>query len=280
MICGNMPIRCAVNKCPSSKGKNQIHFFKFPLLIEPVLRQWIQATGRENWIPGESSRICELHFKPTDFHNKPMSKRKLLKTDVVPTVKVANHTPHIKENTKPSLEVIVLDQFIQNKTAGCAQESETSRSFGTCKNKKQQSPDRVTKLEDEIKHLQGVIESMRKKHEHDLEVQADMFKRLMFETEEELKKKKTDVQTEFQLFKRQTNRRNVKTAMKIRMLLDLIKKSNIMSSTSYDALEQTFEDFLLEDKNHNQCHNYAKVDGQEILPRKRHRLTKQIFLSQ
>lgn len=138
----------------------------------------------------------------------------------------------------------------------------------------------MTKLEDEIKRLQGVIESMRKQHEQDLKVQADMFKRLMFEKEMESKKKKTDIQTELQLFKRQANRKNIKTAMKIRMLLDLVKESNIMSNTSYDVLEQTFEDSLLEDKNHNQCHNYAKVDGQEILPRKRHRLTKQILLSQ
>lgn len=136
------------------------------------------------------------------------------------------------------------------------------------------------KLEGEIKRLQGVIDSMKKQHRQDLQVQADMFKEFMSKKEKELKKKKTDVQTELKLFKRQVNRKNTKTAIKIRMLLDLIKESNIVSGESYNALEKNF-DFLLEDKNQDRCHNYAKIDDdQEVSLPKRHRLTRQILLNQ
>lgn len=57
-------------------------FFRFPQ-IPSIIEKWIEASGRNNWIPNESSVISEIHFKAEDFSNTKIRKR--LKADAVPT---------------------------------------------------------------------------------------------------------------------------------------------------------------------------------------------------
>ncbi|EFN60344.1 hypothetical protein EAG_00151, partial [Camponotus floridanus] len=51
-----------------------------------VLKRWIMATGRSNWQPSTASRVCNLHFKSSDFIDTPNMTQKILKNDTIPTI--------------------------------------------------------------------------------------------------------------------------------------------------------------------------------------------------
>ncbi|KYN49974.1 hypothetical protein ALC62_00001, partial [Cyphomyrmex costatus] len=50
---------------------------------ESIAAKWIEATGRKNWIPDESSAIYDIHFKSEDFNNNKTRIR--LKPNTIPT---------------------------------------------------------------------------------------------------------------------------------------------------------------------------------------------------
>lgn len=62
-----------------------IFFIRFP--IDPGNRQkWIQATGRQNWIPSKHTRICSEHFEANAYLCNEQFKN--LKSSAIPTKKV------------------------------------------------------------------------------------------------------------------------------------------------------------------------------------------------
>lgn len=63
--------------------------------IPIILQQWIKAVNRKNWTPTSSSRVCQLHFKSTDFTNSGKILR--LKPDIIPTQNL--HNKSLENNT-------------------------------------------------------------------------------------------------------------------------------------------------------------------------------------
>ncbi|XP_072753985.1 uncharacterized protein [Anoplolepis gracilipes] len=82
-----MPGTCCVKNCKSVWTKNSnINFYRFPSQDETILKYWIAATGRNNWSPYTSARICSLHFTEDDYYkNKENPKRRRLKPKIIPT---------------------------------------------------------------------------------------------------------------------------------------------------------------------------------------------------
>ena len=52
-------------------------YFRFPTNNENLKQQWIQAIKKKNWQQSTASRICNNHFKESDFINDINIKRKL-----------------------------------------------------------------------------------------------------------------------------------------------------------------------------------------------------------
>lgn len=90
---------CVAPNCKSGYGTKNVYppgvgKHRFP--TDPVLRkQWIAAIPRSSWEPSDHSRICSLHFDPSDYtkehhdsnkHRKKNTalKKKRLKSDAVP----------------------------------------------------------------------------------------------------------------------------------------------------------------------------------------------------
>ncbi len=86
-----MPDRCVVFACDSTPSVS-ISLHSFPEL-EPVCRQWIKFVQRyrKDFKFSSSSRICSLHFTPSDFVNyyqftQGFCSRLSLKAGAVPSV--------------------------------------------------------------------------------------------------------------------------------------------------------------------------------------------------
>ncbi|CAK1603904.1 unnamed protein product [Parnassius mnemosyne] len=82
---------CAVISCKarsevSSVAKGGISFHRFPKKPD-IRKQWIEITGRKDWIPTKSSTICSQHFNEDDFEVKN-SKKRYLKNGAVPHVQI------------------------------------------------------------------------------------------------------------------------------------------------------------------------------------------------
>lgn len=57
---------CVVEHCSSrSKTDKQLIFFRFPSNFDPGWRTLIQKPI--GWVPKPNTRICSLHFRPTDI---------------------------------------------------------------------------------------------------------------------------------------------------------------------------------------------------------------------
>ncbi|KAE8752186.1 hypothetical protein FOCC_FOCC000979 [Frankliniella occidentalis] len=80
-----MPRKCNVPNCSSSSYRQpDMCFVGFP--TKPDVREkWLQAIGRESWIPKPHHRICQLHFKDCDWLDKT-SRAKRLKSSAVPSL--------------------------------------------------------------------------------------------------------------------------------------------------------------------------------------------------
>ncbi|XP_044761640.1 THAP domain-containing protein 1-like [Coccinella septempunctata] len=87
-----MVSHCAVNGCHNAGDiKKSLPFHRFPLQHPDILQLWINAIGRKNWHPSKFSKICGEHFLPSDYQ-QTFGKKKLLKTDAVPSVfNIAGH---------------------------------------------------------------------------------------------------------------------------------------------------------------------------------------------
>jgi len=67
--------KCAAFGCKSGyKGHEQtgvkITFHSFPLNNKDLCDKWIRANPRKDFVPLKHSKLCSLHFQPTDFIDK------------------------------------------------------------------------------------------------------------------------------------------------------------------------------------------------------------------
>jgi len=102
--------KCAAYGCTSgykrkrktlSEGSGtKVTFHAFPLHDKELCEKWVRAKLRKDFVPSKHSKLCSLHFKPSDFvethqdSNKSRQRtrddeklqRRHLKTDAVPSV--------------------------------------------------------------------------------------------------------------------------------------------------------------------------------------------------
>ncbi|KAL4716348.1 hypothetical protein ACJJTC_006710 [Scirpophaga incertulas] len=108
---------CSILGCKSRSERkiSGITFHSFP--SDPEIRiKWIDATGRENWQPKHSSKLCSIHFDPDTFIN--MEKLTHLKRLPIPTKFIKVKAPieyctdvlqEVQVNTPPTSDVPSLD---------------------------------------------------------------------------------------------------------------------------------------------------------------------------
>ncbi|GAB6027020.1 hypothetical protein CHUAL_013749 [Chamberlinius hualienensis] len=80
-------VNCCVPYCKSESGKKNtlsVSFHDFPLASETLSMQWINNISRQDWKPSDTSKVCSLHFLPTDY--KCGGKLKRLLPNAVPSV--------------------------------------------------------------------------------------------------------------------------------------------------------------------------------------------------
>ncbi|CAG4954238.1 unnamed protein product [Parnassius apollo] len=71
------------------------------MYMDDIRKQWIEITGRKDWIPTKSSTICSQHFNEDDFEVKN-SKKRYLKNGAVPHVQVVYIVNDTKDSTLSS----------------------------------------------------------------------------------------------------------------------------------------------------------------------------------
>ncbi|CAG4977577.1 unnamed protein product [Colias eurytheme] len=80
---GGCSVLCCNSRTETKAGG--ISFHSFP--TEPCIRKiWIDATGRQNWVPSKNARICSNHFDANFFVGK--AKLCLLKSNAMPTINI------------------------------------------------------------------------------------------------------------------------------------------------------------------------------------------------
>ena len=102
-----MPTYCAVRTCRSNNRapgsqKVTVHHFPPEETLKSVRDQWIEACGRENFVPTRSSAICKRHFTNFDYILRgrkgnrlirPLLKSMAVPTKFLPTAET-NHVEH------------------------------------------------------------------------------------------------------------------------------------------------------------------------------------------
>jgi len=112
--------KCAAYGCKSGYSGNtdvqddgvKVSFHAYPLSNKELCDKWIRANPRKDFVPTKHSKLCSLHFKPSDFvearrdTNKRRMKtyaddtglvRRYLKDDAVPSV--FQNTPNYLSNS-------------------------------------------------------------------------------------------------------------------------------------------------------------------------------------
>jgi len=81
-------------------GSQKVTFHSFPLHDKQLCEKWLRANPRKDYVPSKNSRLCSLHFHPSDFvdvHNDTNKRRdraraekklyrRYLKDDAVPSI--------------------------------------------------------------------------------------------------------------------------------------------------------------------------------------------------
>ena len=99
---------CAVFNCTSGYESNKEKVQLIPFPTNATQKRWIEAINRENFVVTSNSRVCEKHFKETDWipselnttsRGKP-KKKKALKPNVVPSLYLKGGAPKLESPTK------------------------------------------------------------------------------------------------------------------------------------------------------------------------------------
>ena len=83
-----MPYKCCIEHCGSVSESPGITLHRFPT-NKPEFKYWIAfvrvQNERPDWSPGDSSRLCSLHFRDNQY-NVFSSGKKRIRDDAVPSV--------------------------------------------------------------------------------------------------------------------------------------------------------------------------------------------------
>src|SRR6218665_1572506 len=101
--CAGFGCRSGYHDCPgiASNGE-KITFHVFPINNAELCQKWVRANPREGFTPTKHSKLCSLHFQPSDFVEEPQDtnvtrKRKKSKSCVKPFRR------YLKEGAIPSI---------------------------------------------------------------------------------------------------------------------------------------------------------------------------------
>ena len=87
---------CAVQTCKYGYSKSEeIKRQTFPFPNGALKEKWLDQIDRQDFVPGDHSRVCENHFQGTDFAPQRDSrgrelKKKVLKPGAYPTLYLHN----------------------------------------------------------------------------------------------------------------------------------------------------------------------------------------------
>ena len=100
---------CAATPCKYGQKPEKIKRQTFPFPEGALKEKWIQQIDRENFTPGEYSRVCEIHFQEKDFAPQKDSrgrdlKKKILKPWAYPTLDLRPLKESKKRPTRNSTE--------------------------------------------------------------------------------------------------------------------------------------------------------------------------------
>ena len=93
---------CSAYGCSRKFNKNDnIRFHSFPLKDKQLLKKWLAAMRRDDFLPTQHSRICGQHFLPTDYYypGSPM-----LQKTAVPTL--FNFPVHLQKDVTKRTKII------------------------------------------------------------------------------------------------------------------------------------------------------------------------------
>ena len=119
--------KCSAYGCKSGyasvdneKTTKGLSFHSFPLNNPDLCEKWIRANPRDGFEPSKNSKMCSLHFLPTDFvsdvkdtnksrlqkrrseSNEPARLKKKLRDDAVPSVFLNAPSYHTKQGRTTS----------------------------------------------------------------------------------------------------------------------------------------------------------------------------------
>uniref|UniRef100_A0A671VEZ7 THAP domain-containing protein 1 n=1 Tax=Sparus aurata TaxID=8175 RepID=A0A671VEZ7_SPAAU len=82
-FCTRSSLHCSVPQCSnSSKFNSQLSFHHFP--ADPGVKSvWVAQIRRDKFSPTNGTRVCSLHFLPSDFICVPNEGRRHLKKEAV-----------------------------------------------------------------------------------------------------------------------------------------------------------------------------------------------------
>lgn len=110
-----MPTSCSAFGCTNRhKTRGKLQFFSFPLKNPKILPLWVKAIKRDNFIPSPSSKVCGVHFTPSDYLERPGTYIQRLKPNAVPSIfpiqPTKNKTGKTKVLAEPEINVDVPEE--------------------------------------------------------------------------------------------------------------------------------------------------------------------------
>ncbi|CAI6373146.1 unnamed protein product [Macrosiphum euphorbiae] len=75
---------CTAVNCSNSRTKG-FRLFRFPK-DESRRKIWLQNCLRDQWVPTNSSELCEIHFEESQFEQHRQDGIKKLKPNAIPTL--------------------------------------------------------------------------------------------------------------------------------------------------------------------------------------------------
>ena len=110
LLLATMVYKCAGFGCKSGyEGHSQqdagikIAFHKFPIANKELCDRWIRANPRKDFIPTKHSRLCSLHFQPTDFVENRTDKKASRKRKYSALLGEKLSRRYLKEDAVPSI---------------------------------------------------------------------------------------------------------------------------------------------------------------------------------
>ncbi|GAB1868097.1 THAP-type domain-containing protein [Camponotus japonicus] len=97
-----MPVCCCIKYCKNTKRQkdSKIIYRRFPFKrFKEIIKYWIAATERDNWILYSDALIYSMHFVHDDYYDINSSKKRYLKPNAMPTQNVhANILQYIQQS--------------------------------------------------------------------------------------------------------------------------------------------------------------------------------------